>query len=493
MDTDRSFFRIHFGLLCFVVSLPSLGNPASPTPPQFPDAPVATFAQAWLRLCQMPDLDRLTQWISANLAGVKDNVAIDIAHANLNFCRENGGLDPAEIVESSRNTLSVKAVGIKSGIWLAVWWGVNEAGKINSGGHSPTIPPEKYLPRDLSDAGVASYIRNVVARRSHEGLFSGIVMVARGTKVIATASGGFANRDNKRPITAATQFTLGSMGKLFTAVAIGQLIDQGKISLNDTVGKFFPDYPNAAVREKVTVDMLLSHTAGMGDFLSKRTPSMMKSGVKRAEEFMPLYDRDEPRFEPGSSWAYSNAGLALGGAIVEKVSSEDYPSYLRRHIFAVAGMRHSDPNNAPHAMPALVTPYSKKPSKDGATQDWNEAEHDIGSPAGGAVSTAEDLVRFADALRNGKLMSKATLGVLTTPNAHSPAEFQYGDAFVVGNVYGRATVGHSGGFPGVSTDLKLFLGSTYTVVTLANLDYPADQYADSIAVALVAAKLKSSN
>jgi len=283
------------------------------------------------------------------------------------------------------------------------------------------------------------------------------------------------------------------MGKLFTAVAIGQLIDQRKISLSDAVEQFFPDYPNATVRHKVTIDMLLSHTAGMGDFLSKRTPTMMKSGVKRADEFMPLYDRDEPQFEPGSSWSYSNAGLALAGAIVEKVSREDYPSYLRRHIFAVAGMRHSDPNNVPHAMPTLVTPYSKKLSEHGGTQKWDEAERDIGSPAGGAVSTAEDLVRFADCLRNGRLITKATFDILITPNAHSPAELPYGDAFAIENIYGRTTVGHSGGFPGVSTDFRIFLGSAYTVVTLANLDSPADQYADSIAVALVAAKLKTSD
>jgi CubicO group peptidase (beta-lactamase class C family) len=480
-----------FGILCTAACLPALGNPAPLAPPAFPNTRVAALAQEYLRLCRTPSLDRFHQWLSANLDGATDDIAIDVANDNLDFCRENGGVEAVEIVGSSPASLSLKAVGVKSGIWLALWWGVNEAGQINNGGHSPTYPQEKYLPHDLSDAGVASYVHDGIAKRSQEGLFSGIVIVARGTKVIAMASGGYANRTSKSPITGITQFTLGSMGKLFTAVAIGQLIDQGKVSLPDTVGKFFPDYPNATVRDKVTIDMLLSHTAGMGDFLSKRTPSMMKSGVKRADEFMSLYDHDEPQFQPGSSWSYSNAGLALAGAIVEKVSGEDYPSYLRRHVFAVAGMSHSDPNNVPRAMPALVTPYSKKTSKDGTTHLWIEAEHDIGSPAGGAVSTAEDLIRFADCLRNGTLMSKATFRLLTAPNAHSPADFQYGDAFAIERIYGQKTVGHSGGFPGVSTDLKIFLESPYTVVTLSNLDFPADQYADAIAVALTAAKLKS--
>jgi CubicO group peptidase (beta-lactamase class C family) len=345
------------------------------------------------------------------------------------------------------------------------------------------------MPRDVSDAALATAVRRIVEARSKAGLFSGIVVVARDTQVIVSASGGYANRATHTPITGSTQFTLGSMGKMFTAASIGQLVDRGMMSFDDTVGKFFPDYPNATVRDHVTVGMLLSHTAGMGDFLGNRTPEMMQRGVQRAAEFMPLYDHDELQFPPGTQWSYSNAGLALAGAIVEQVSGVAYPAYLRDHIFAAADMAHSDPNNVPYGSAWLVTPYTKV-SEQGPLPDWREAEHDIGSPAGGAISTADDLVRFAAALRGGRLVTDRTFAAMTAPRHDTPFGAQYGYATEIHDIYGRTVVGHGGGFPGVNTHLYLVLGSPYTVVVLANQDPPAEAYVGSMVVALVAEKAK---
>jgi CubicO group peptidase (beta-lactamase class C family) len=478
---------------CVVPAVAAAGDGAD-----LPATKAGEFVGEWLELCQPPpELEQLRVWYAANLsaAAAKRKSVEDRARDDVDLCTAQGGLRIRQVTTPDPGTITLLTQGSNSGLWFAGILSVTEAGKIAKTGHWPTSPPESELPKDLSDAAIARELKRTLAKLSQLGMFSGIVMVARGTWPMASTSIGYADRARRALITSETQFTLGSLGKTFTAVSVGQLIDQGKLSLADRVGKFFPDYPNKTVRGQVTLGMLLSHMSGLDDFLDRRTPEMMKNGVRRADEFMPLYDRDEPKFPPGTAVSYSNAGLALAGAIVEKVSGEDYPEYLRRHIFAAAGMIHSDPNNIPHRTPTLVTPYTKMQAPgssrdywhEGASHEWHEAERDIGSPAGGAISTAEDLVRFAAALRSGKLVSAATFALLTSPHPGSP---DYGYGFEIEQTYGRTLAGHTGGFPGVNASWMMVLNSPYTIVVLSNRDPPSAEYAATAVNALVAEKAK---
>jgi CubicO group peptidase (beta-lactamase class C family) len=447
----------------------------------------------WFNLCSAPKLDQLKKWDGEHYSEevFKFIPADRIASDDVKECTESGGYRVVEVIDSKPDHIRALVVANKTGLWLNYVLALdkNKSERIEGFGGGPAAPPENTLPKDLSDAAITAEINSYADTMEKAGHFSGIVMVARDSKPILTRSEGYADRAARTPFTPASQFTIGSMGKMFTSVAIGQLVDQGKLSYDDVVGKFFPDYANKTVREKVTVGMLLSHTAGLKDFLGKRTPEMMKNGVKRAAEFVPLFEKDDLRFEPGTSWAYSNAGLALAGAIVEKVSGEDYPGYIRKHVFEPAGMKDSDPNNIPGPRPHLVVPYTHM-SPQGPSPDWHEAEHDIGSPAGGAISTAADLIRFADALRNGKLVSKATFAKITQEHGKPPGDGKYGYAMEIHDVYGRTVVGHGGGFPGVSTHLYMVLDSPYTVVVLANQDPPAADFVGERAKAFVVEKAK---
>jgi CubicO group peptidase (beta-lactamase class C family) len=467
-----------------------LASAADGQAPVLPDTPPARLAGELLKLCEAPQLHAITQWLRDHMGQQVPPGFLEFAgHDIFLGCRLDGGWRVQAVGSSSADALQMDIVGRKSGISYRMRIRATPEGKILGLGSSPAVPPEDSIPQDLSDAAIRHELQQRISLLSAADVFSGIVLVARGDKKIVDIRAGYADRAKRKAFRDRTQFTIGSMGKMFTAVGLGQLVDQHRVSFTDTVGHFFPDYPNQTVRDKVTVGMLLSHTAGLGDFLAKRTPDMLKNGVHRAAEFMPLYDQDEPQFEPGSRWAYSNAGLALAGAILEQASGEDYPDYLRRHVFAPAGMTDSDPNNIPLRSARLVTPYTHQ-SASGPSATWQEAPRDIGSPAGGAVSTARDLLRFATALRSGKLVSPATLNEMLTAHGEVPGGGQYGYGIDLENVFGSTVVGHSGGFPGVSTHLYIFHAPPYAIVVLSNLDPPAEAYAATEAVGLVAERVK---
>lgn len=452
---------------------------------QLPATTPGRLLSTWLGLCDAAAIQALTAWGAKSYSPrvLERQSAAQLARGDARDCAVDGGYRPLAILTSEARLLEVAVLARKTTATLKLRIRLDAQDRIEGLLLAPLAPAEASLPRPLTDDSVRAVLSAYLQKLDAAGEFSGTVVVARAGKPVITLSTGFSNRATRAGFGESTQFTLGSMGKLFTTVAIGQLVDAGKVAYTDPVGKFFPSYANETVREKVTVGMLLSHTAGLGDFLEKRTPAMMKEGIRRASELVPLFEKDELRFAPGTSWAYSNAGLALAGAIVEQVSGEDYPAYLRKHIFEPAGMKDSDVNNVPHRDPRLVIPYTR-----GDNGEWEEAPADLGSPAGGAISTALDLVRFAEALRNGTLVKSATFALIAAPHATAPRGEHYGYGMSIEELYGRTLVGHGGGFPGVSTQLSLVQGTDLTVVVLANQDPPAASRVSTRANALVVAQ-----
>jgi CubicO group peptidase (beta-lactamase class C family) len=295
-----------------------------------------------------------------------------------------------------------------------------------------------------------------------------------------------ADREHKSANTLQTRFSLASMNKMFTAVALMQQVQAGKVALDDPLGKYLTDYPNKDLAAKVTIGELLTNTAGTGDIWG---PEFDKHRLElhTVQDYINLYGNRALRFEPGSRWEYSNYGFILIGAVIEKVSGESYGDYVREHVFEPAGMTATGSEMQDQAIPNQAVDYTKM----GATHWIRNTDALTGAtPAGGGFSTGGDLLRFADALRQNKLLDAQHTKLMTTARVSNPfGSDAYG--FGVQTINGNQCFGHNGSGRGVNGDLEMCLNSKYAVVVLANIDPPAaEQVSQYIMGRLPAAKSK---
>ena len=344
----------------------------------------------------------------------------------------------------------------------------------------PLSQPQAGSPnRNAADDSVLAkelspYLEQVAAGDA----FSGAVLVAKNDQTIFKKAYGMANKSNSTANNVDTKFDLGSMNKMFTAVAIAQLAERGKLSFTDTVGRLLPDYPNKAVAEKVTVHHLLTHTSGMGSYFNEAFSANLNN-MKTVAAYLPLFANDPLAFEPGTKWQYSNAGFTVLGLIIEKVSGQSYYDYVKEHIFKPAGMVNTDSYERDKDVPNLAVGYTKmgdngRPDPSAPRRANTPMRPAKGSPAGGGYSTVEDLLRFSLALRAYKLLTQKYTEIVTTGKVDmgGPGR-KYGYGFGEEMSNGRHIVGHNGGGPGIGANFDMFPELGYTVVVLTNYDPPA--------------------
>jgi CubicO group peptidase (beta-lactamase class C family) len=304
--------------------------------------------------------------------------------------------------------------------------------------------------------------------------FSGAVLVAKDHTILFQQAYGMANQSYHVPNQIDTKFNLGSMNKMFTAVAIAQLVEQGKLAFSDPVSKHLSDYPRE-IAEKVTIHHLLTHTAGMGSYWNERFNAVW-ADLRTVDDYLPLFRDDPLSFEPGEKFQYSNAGFIVLGAIIERVSGQDYFTYVREHIYEPAGMHNTDAYEMDRSIPNLAIGYTHLSSNGEleAGPRRNNLFNNVvkGSPAGGGFSTVEDLFKFSLALSEHRLLSSEYTATVLTGRVDRPDKpgitYAYGWQNVTIN--GHRIVGHSGGAPGVSAQFDLYLDLGHTAVILANYD-----------------------
>lgn len=393
--------------------------------------------------------------------------------AHINFFmgqrEQSGGLEWVEVQEAagSRTTALLRRKLTGDPIALAVTVEDAAPNRVAGIGQRPPREGAAAAERVTSDADVVKALEQFVGTLARADLFSGTVLLAKDGKTLYSAAFGQANKDFAVPNAVDTKFNLGSMNKMFTATVIAQLVEQGKLSYDDPLSKFLPAFPSAAAAHKIRIKHLLTHTGGLGSYFNDEFMKSSRDRYRSVDEMMQLARGDSLAFEPGSRWSYSNTGMLVLGKVIEVVTRQDYFDYVREHLAKPAGMLNTDAYELDRVNPNLAVGYQREFADDGTRRYRNNIFMHVmrGGPAGGGYSTAEDLLRFATALTSGKLVSKQTFELMTTPKpeVNSP---RYGYGFGVdpqSNI-----VGHSGGFPGISSNLDIFKGTGYVAVVLSN-------------------------
>ena len=313
---------------------------------------------------------------------------------------------------------------------------------------------------------LVSKIDSLAAASLVDGMVSGFsIGVKKGDDLLLAQGYGMADLDNQVPAGAHTVYRIGSITKQFTAAAVLQLVERGLLSLDDPLTQFFPDYP--AHGPSVTVRHLLTHTAGVRSYPSDDTPVETLPLDFSDRELRALIEAEPFDFEPGESFRYSNAGYMLLGMIVTEASGQPYPRYLQDHIFDPLGLNRSSVCDTRRITPGAARGYVLE-----GTELFRASYLSMTHPgaAGALCSSVFDLLSWTSALKGGRVVAKASYGLMATPAVlDDGSEVPYGFGLrPVERLEGRLSVSHSGGINGFSSQLDHFPEADLTIAVISN-------------------------
>ncbi|WP_243038751.1 serine hydrolase domain-containing protein [Dyella sedimenti] len=462
-----------------LAALLSTAANAAPAAASLPDTPAGKLGGELIQHINTDDATHIRAWVAPLLtpaidAGDRDDFLDGLASA----VRDSGGVSLANVQSDPRSNSVILALkGRRAGQVVLVMLVTDPAqpGKLVQAGLLPADDPALY-----ADWPKGPIPRDAMLRLLHGALdtlvrttdFSGCLTVSDGHQAFFDECRGLAERNFGVPVDHQTRFHIGSMDKMFTAVAIAQLVEAGKFPWDATLAQLVPEYPDHEAAAKITVWQLLHHTSGLGEFLVPEFFEHRERFVHLAD-YLDLIARQPKLGQPGGPWNYSNAGYVLLGRIIEKASGEDYADYIQHHVFAPAGMDASGFDSPEDVVPGLAVGYYHPGP---FATDWKAAWMKIaqGNSAGGGYSTNTDLLRFARALREGKLVKPATLAKMFDGEAPAgPGGYAagFGDRLS----HGRHIRGHAGGIEGTDANLAM-VWETGAVVVLTSNEGPSQHW-----------------
>ena len=340
-------------------------------------------------------------------------------------------------------------------------------------------------------------LERLLAEKNHGDGFSGVVLLQRGEEELFNQAYGYAIRSWKIENRIDTRFRIASISKMFTAVAILQLIEGGNLSLDTGVVDCL-GLENTTIPKTVTVYHLLTMTSGIADWfdesgdweanwaaLCREYPIYL---FRRNQDYLPLFVNHEQVARVGEGYKYNGAGYILLGLIIENVAGMPYFDYVREHAFVKARMNHSDFLALDGVYDEVAEGYMPITDTQENVVDWKKNVYSTTPEAaadGGATSTAGDLIRFSQALRQGSLLSiPMTEGILTPKVQQNDQRFRghtwmygYGNMFILDDADQIVRYGHTGEEDGASCRLYYYLEQNLDVVILANQSWAAGDLA----------------
>lgn len=311
----------------------------------------------------------------------------------------------------------------------------------------PSGGAEPVRASPISQAELVQRLTTSLDSLAKAGQFSGVAVVAKNGVPVFQRAYGMADRERRVGNNPETAFNLGSINKIFTQIAILQLRAAGKLDLDSTLAAYWTDYPNKDVARKITIRQLMRHTSGIGGNIFDPPAGGKRNDIRTLKDYLPLFVNQPPAFEPGTRNSYSNAGYVVLGLVIERLSGADYYTYVREHIFKPAGMTRTGSFVVDSLPPNTAIGYTRGDEDAPLTAPLRPNSRDLpgrGSSAGGGYSTAQDLVKFVQALREQRIPNGLPAGL-----------------------------GIAGGSGGMNAIVEGGLPGGYDLIVLANLDPPA--------------------
>ncbi len=314
------------------------------------------------------------------------------------------------------------------------------------------------------DAAVRKYVGNEAPGVA--------LLLAKDGRVALKNGYGLADLKKRVPVTPGTRFLIASVSKAFTGAAVMLLRERGRLDYDDPVGRFYPDFP--AWKDRVTVRHLLTHTGGVPEYLDDafwQEPGSGKADQAAVLERIKTYE--ELDFPPGTHFRYSNSGYVMLGGIVERVSGQSFPRFLRRNVLGPLGMSRSLAGAGARRTAGQAVGYRPRGGSPGNATGFERAPYNravVGWADGNVVSTVEDLFLWDQALYTERLLPRAALTEAFTPvRPEDPSISRYGFGWFMSRLRGVAEVWHSGGTLGYSAHLARFPEQRASIILLSNL------------------------